>query len=262
MRFFLAFLLFGLGISGFGSTVDIPFDLARSAREWTMFGVDLALPGLSTNPAAVAFAHGWDFSSTFSSVFGALQVWSVSLRGAGLAGEAVLLDSRGIGPNLNWRVWAFRVGGGVRLNSFALGAQARFLRPKQPRPSFGWALDLGIFWLGPVYVGGLAEALLSSSPYVGEPWPPDFSFAVAFPVEGPDFSGTLGVGMVDVLAAPTWALSGELVFGSLSLRGGLSSASLFLGGGVDFEWISLDWVFTLHPDLPLSFRVSFDLKWP
>ncbi|MBC7099766.1 hypothetical protein H5T52_11795 [Candidatus Bipolaricaulota bacterium] len=223
--------------------------------------MDLAVPGLPTNPGALVFSDVWDLSSTFSSVFGTLQVWAVSLWGKGVGGGVVLLDSGKIGPDLSYRVWGFRVGGGWRFGSVGLGGQAKILHPEKPRPSLGWALDLGFFWMGPVYLGVLAEALLSSSPYE-EAWPFDFSFAAALPWKHANFSGLLGAGVVDLLGFPTRAVAGEIDFGVLSLRGGLRASTLCFGGGVDLPRFSLDWAFTLHPDLPLSFRVSFVLRWP
>ncbi len=242
-------------------TVDLPFDLGRSAREWSLFGVDLAVPDLPANPGALGFSDVWALSSTFSAPFGALRVWAISLWGKGLGGGIALLDSGEIGPNLSYRVWAFRLGGGLRLGSVGLGGQAKLLRPEEPKTSLGWSLDLGLFWMGPVWLGILGEALLSASPFE-EAWPPDFSFAAALPWEGPNFSGILGAGVLDILGFPTWALSGEIDFGVLSLRGALTAMGLGVGGGVELPRFSLDWAFTLHPALPLSFRVSFVLRWP
>lgn len=245
-----------------GATVDIPFDLGRAARDWALWGVDLALPGFLANPAALGFAGAWCLSSTFSSVFGLSQVWAISLAGPGIGGEIVLVESSGIGADLSYRVWAFRLGAGFPLGRLGIGGQAKLLRPVKPKESWGWALDLGVFWAGPVQLGLLAESLFAASPYPGEDWPKDFSGAISFTQSFSSFSGTVGLALTDVLTMPTWVVAGEVDFGAFALRASLRTTSLCLGGGVRFRWMALDWVFTLHPDLPQSFRVSFMLRWP
>ncbi|MGC9018576.1 MAG: hypothetical protein ACP5LJ_02545 [Candidatus Bipolaricaulaceae bacterium] len=261
MRVFFVFLWGSLGFLSFGATLDVPFDLARPAREWALFGVDLAIPDLSSNPGALAFSSFWKVASTFSSVFGAAQVWALSAEGKGLGGEVALLDGGEIGPNLRYRVWVGSFGAGLKIGSLGVGARARYFHPVWPKPSSGWALDLGLLWVGPVHLGVLAESVLSSSPY-GEAWPFDFSLAAVWPWSLGNFSGILGAGMVDLLSFPTEALAVEIVLGPLSLRGGFWPSNLCLGGGLYLGWFGLDWAFTLHPDLPLGFRVSFVLRWP
>jgi len=261
VRFSLVFLLGSAVFLGFGASLDVPFDLARPAREWALFGVDLAMPGLPTNPGSLAFSSGWNLSSTFSSVFGALQVWAVSGSGRGVAGGVVLLDSGEIGPNLRYRVWAGTVGAGFQLGSFGIGTRVRYIHPEQPKSSSGWALDLGVLWVGPVCVGALVESVFSSSPSE-EVWPRDLSLAAVFPWTLGSFVGAFGAGVVDVFSFPTGSLAMEVDFGALSLRGSLRPSNLCLGGGVERQWFGLDWAFTVHPDLPLSFRVSFVLRWP
>lgn len=261
MRSFLALLLGSAVFLGFGASLDVPFDLGRPAREWALFGVDLAMPGIPTNPGSLAFSSGWSLSSTFSSVFGALQVWAISGGGKGIAGEVILLDSGEIGPNLRYQVWAGTVEAGFQLGSFGIGTRVRYLHPEQPKSSSGWALDLGVLWAGPVYVGALADSVLSSPPSE-EVWPRDFSLAAVFPWTLGNFSGSFGAGVFDVLSFPTGSLAMEVDFGALSLRGSLRPSNLCLGGGVELQWFGLDWTFTVHPDLPLSFRVSFVLRWP
>ncbi len=259
MRFLLVILgIFGLW--GRGATVDVPLDLARSAQAWCLLGVDLALPDLATNPGGLPFAASWHLCSTFSSTFGVVRVWAISLSTQGFGAEAVLVDGGEIGPNLHYRVWAGRAGAGLRLGQFGLGGQVRVLRPEQPKALLGGALDLGFFWAGPVYVGILAESLVSFSPYPHEGWPPDLSLAAAWRGDLGRFSGTVGVGFMDLLSLPAWALAGALDFGSVELRLGLRATALSLGGSVESSWFALDWVFTLHPALPLSFRVSFTLR--
>lgn len=261
MRAFFVSLWASLGLLGFGATLDVPFDLARPAREWALFGVDLAIPSLPKNPGALAFSSAWKITSTFSSVFGAAEVWAVSGEGKGLGGEITLLDSGEIVPNLRYQVWACGLGAGLRIGSFGIGGRARYLRLVWPKPSSGWALDLGAFWLGPVHLGILAESVLNFPP-PGEAWPSDISLAAAWPWKLGNFSGILGVGVVDLLSFPTGSLAAEIDFGRLSLRGGFWPSNLCLGGGLYREWFGLDWAFTLNPDLPLSFRVSFVLRWP
>jgi hypothetical protein len=259
---FLGLCLFGLGVGLLGATADVPFELGRPAAEWGMFGVDLAWPSSSANPAASAFRPPWQLSSTFSSLYGLVQVWAVSLGGRGFGGELILLDSSGIGPGLSYQVWALGAGAGWRWGSLGLGGRVRILRPTRPKPSWGGALDLGLFWAGPLTFGLLAESVLSHSPYPGEPWPADLSLALASSHELWGVPWFFGAAMTDLFTLPTWALASAVELGAFSLRAGLRPSALALGGGVRFRAFALDWAFTLHPDLPLSFRVSFLLRWP
>jgi hypothetical protein len=252
------FLLFGPAV--FSATLDIPFALGRSARSFALFGVDLALPDATANPGALAFFPQWSVFSTYARPFGVVHVWAISFGGPGLSADAVLLDAGGIGPDLHYRVWAFQGAGALRLGPLGLGGRARFLRPTDPEGSLGLALDAGIFWQGLVYAGLVWEGVYAQFP--GEPWPPSFSLALAWPLEFSGFSAIFGAAFLDFPALPTWAFAAEARVGPLSLRGGLHGASLNLGGGLVFPPFALDWVFTLHPDLPLSFRVSFALEWP
>ncbi len=253
-----AFLLFGPTV--FSTTLDLPFALGRSARSFALFGVDLALPDAPANPGALAFFPKWSVFSTYARPFGVVHVWALSLGGPGLSADAVLLDAGEIGPDLGYRVWAFQGAGALRLGPLGFGGRLRFLRPTAPEGSFGLAVDAGVFWQGPVHVGFLSGAIYSQFP--GEPWPPTFSVALAWPLEFSGFSVILGAAFLDFPVLPTWAFAAEARFGPLSLRGGLHGLSLNLGGGLTFSPFSLDWVFTLHPNLPLSFRVSFALRWP
>ena len=258
MLFLTTFLIFGL--VGFAGSLEIPFALGRSARSFALFGVDLALPDATGNPGALAFFPKWSIFSTYARPFGVVHVWTLSLGGPGLSADVVLLDAGEIGPDVRYRVWAFQGAGALRLGPLGFGGRARFLRPTDPEGSFGLAVDAGVFWQGPVYAGFVSEAILAEFP--GEPWPPSFSFALAWPLEFSGFSVMLGAAFLDFPVLPTWAFGAEARFGPLSLRGGLHGVSLNLGGGLEFPPFSLDWVFTLHPDLPLSFRVSFALGWP
>lgn len=251
-------LIFGL--VGFSGTLDVPFALGCSARSFALFGVDLALPDATTNPGALAFFPKWRVFSTYARPFGVVHVWALSLGGPGLSADAVLLDAGEIGPDLHYRVWAFQGAGALRLGFLGFGGRARFLRPTAPEGWSGLAFDAGVFWQGPVYAGFISEAVCSQFP--GEPWPPSFSFALAFPLEFSGFSLILGAAFLDFPVLPTWAFAAEARFGRFSLRGGLHGLSLSLGGGLEFSLFALDWVFTLHPDLPLSFRVSFAWSWP
>ncbi|MCS7239979.1 MAG: hypothetical protein NZ651_01865 [Candidatus Bipolaricaulota bacterium] len=260
MRFLLAFVLTGFGV--LGATVDVPVELARPARDWALFGVDLALPGFLANPATLGFAGDWRFDSTCSSLFGVGQVWAVSLVGPVVGGAATLLDSSGIGADLSYRVWAFQLGVGIPFGRVGIGGKARLLRPVAPKESWGWSVDLGFFWAGPIELGLVAESLFAASPYSGETWARDLSVAASLSYSFPRFFGALGLAFTDIFTVPTWAVAGEVDFGVLALRAGLRSTGLCVGGGVQFRGMVLDWVFTLHPDLPQSFRVSFGLRWP
>jgi len=258
MLFLTTFLIFGL--VGFAGSLEIPFALGRSARSFALFGVDVALPDATGNPGALAFFPKWSIFSTYARPFGVVHVWALSLGGPGLSADVVLLDAGEIGPDVRYRVWAFQGAGALRLGSLGFGGRLRFLRPTDPEGSFGLAVDAGVFWQGPVYAGFVSEAIFAEFP--GEPWPPSFSLALAWPLKFSGFSVMLGAAFLDFPVLPTWAFGAEARFGSLSLRGGLHGVSLNLGGGLEFPPFSLDWVFTLHPDLPLSFRVSFALEWP
>ena len=258
MLFLTTVLIFGF--MGFSSSLEIPFALGRSARGFALFGVDLALPDATANPGALAFFANWTLFSTYARPFGVVHVWALSVGGPGLSADAVLLDAGEIGPDLRYQVWAFQGAGALRLGPLGFGGRLRLLRPTDPEWAFGLALDAGIFWRGPICVGFVSEAVYSQFP--GEPWPPTFSLALAWPLDFSDFSLLLGAAFLDFPVLPAWAFAAEARFGPLSLRGGLHGVSLNLGGGLEFSPFALDWAFTLHPDLPLSFRVSFALRWP
>ncbi|MBC7222559.1 hypothetical protein H5T56_06235 [Candidatus Bipolaricaulota bacterium] len=261
MRFLLVLLVI-TGFTGWGITLDTPLDLARPAFAWSLLGVDLAIPGFLANPGALPFRTSLDLTSTFSSLFGVVRIWAASLGAPGFCAEGILVDGGLIEPNLSYQVWAGRIGMGLALGDFGLGGQLRILRPAGPQALLGGALDLGIFWTGPVYVGIVAESLASLSPYPGEKWPTDLSLALVWQGDLQEFLGVVGVGFMDFLSLPTWVLAGALDFRGLELALGLREANLSFGGRVRASWFSVEWAFSLHPDLPLSFRVSFVLRWP
>ncbi len=261
MKVLLAALVSFGTLLGAGATVDVPFELGRPAREWCLRGVDLALPGLPANPGTLGFGEAWELHSSFSSLFGLVQVWGLSLQGRGLSATGTLVNGGIVGPNLAYRVWAWKLGMGVQLGALGLGGQAKLLCPEQPKAAWGGALDVGAFWAGPPSLGVLVASLISSSPYPGEPWPPDVSLAAAWPWESPGFSGAAGAAVLNLLTGPSGAVAVEVNFGPVALRAGVEGATLSLGGGVGLRGSTLDWAFTLHPDLPLSFRVSFALRW-
>lgn len=261
MKFFLAFLLACGAILVADATPDVPFELARPARDWCLRGADLALPSLPANPGALALGESWELQSSFSSLFGLVQVWGVSLLGRGFSATGILVDGDVLGPDLAYRVWAWKLGVGVRRGSLGLGVQAKILHQEKPKAVWGGALDFGFLWAGPLFAAALAKSVLSAPPYPGETWPPDLALAVAWPWSLPEISGTLGLGILDLFTTPSWAVAGEVDLAVLALRAGLAANTLSFGGGVKLRGVSLDWVFTLHPDLPPSFRVSFGLQW-
>lgn len=251
------FVIFG--VLGLGATLDVPFDLGRPAGSFGLLGVDLAVLGAAANPAALNFSEGWSATSTYAAPFGLVQVWAFSLAGPRVFGEAVVVDGGDIGPDLGWRVWAIQAGGGLRLGPWGLGARLRLLRPIRPKEALGWSVDLGLFWPGPLSLGAVARAVLSS--YPGESWPTTFSVALAFPLDFLGISGFFGGALLDLPVLPRWSVAVEANFSQFSLRGSLGPSAANLGGGLSLPWFALDWTFTLHPDLPLSFRVSFTLRW-
>lgn len=261
MKLFLAALLVLSTVWVASATPDVPFELARPARDWCLRGVDLALPSLPTNPGALGLEESWELQSSFSSLFGVVQVWGLSLRGWGFSATGILVDGGVLDPGLTYRVWAWKLGVGVHLGSLGLGVQAKILGQTKPKAAWGGALDFGFLWAGPFFLGAVAKSVLSAPPYPGEAWPPDLVLAVAWPWRLPKISGTVGAGILDLFTGPSLAVAGEVDFGGVTLRTGLVTNTLSLGGGIKLRWFSLDWVFTLHPDLPPSFRVSFGLQW-
>lgn len=257
----LIFGLFLLGYVASGATLSVPFELGKSARAWSFLGADLALPDSLGNPGALGFIPTWEISSTYASPFGIAGVWSLSFFGPNFFGEATLVDAGEIGPALGFRVLAGQAGFGIKLSNLGFGTCARLLWSIQPKAGLGWAWDLGFLSDGAVRIGILAEAVLSQPPSPQDRWPTTISLGLSLPFEFAGFSAVVAAAVRDVPVLPTWAVAAEIRVSPFTLVFSFGSRGLGLGGGLNFSWFRLEWAFTLSPDLPLSFRVSFGLTW-
>ncbi len=254
----------GVGAVGEGFVGgDILFDLVGSARSAGMGGAGLALPGddaLFVNPAGLPWLKGVQLLSAYANPFGAAHVGLLSVGLPGLAGAGIVLDAGTIGPGLSFRTAGVVLGAGARLGSFAGGVRARLLRPVDPVPGLGGALDLALLWQGPLRIGVVFRSVLSQAPFPGESWPSELGVGVALPVALVGLTAAVAFDVTGIGGEPSFAIGGEFGAEWLLIRAGYGPAGVTLGGEVRWGLFGLDWALIAHPVLPPAFRVSFTVR--
>lgn len=257
-------LVLAFSASGVSAAVggDVLFELGRPAQALALAGMDLALPLAFSNPAALGFRTGWELLSTYASPFAAGHLGHLALVGSHVAVEAFLFYAGEIAPGLSYRAEGGAAALGLTLGGLGLGGRARLLHQAQPAPGLGAALDLGLLWQGPFWLGAVVENVWSIPPFPGEAWPWDLSAALALPLSVLGVPAYVGAAAQDVLTLPRYALAAALTLPRVFLAVGLGTAGLTLGGSLTWSTFRLEWAFLGHAHLPGSFRVSLALRWP